>query len=290
VSAPHHGTTLASFFASLAGKPLLKACAKSAVRALRHGRLPLEGIVRAGAIVTRLDDRIGLKQTALDELYDALLGDFDDARRQELIELLERISSDQDLIFQLTPASMHLFNAANAKNRGTAYGCVSTNAAPPSVKTIAAQKHDVYAQALHSAYALSWLLASQARESHLPRLAGAQRRRLAEDYGEVPPPWANDGIVPTLSQIHGDVIHCARADHLDVVGHFGPGSADEIRADWLPTQDAFDGEAFEAVWNDVADYMVEEHERRLAPRRPNTPLVSGIDGPSGDGTRHRSRN
>jgi len=56
--------------------------------------------------------------------------------------------------------------------------------------------------------------------------------------------------VPTLSQLHGRVLHVARADHLDVVGHYtlaGGGTAD-----WLPSGAGFTREAFNATWEAVA--------------------------------------
>jgi hypothetical protein len=60
----------------------------------------------------------------------------------------------------------------------------------------------------------------------------------------------NDGIVPTLSQLHGRVLHVARADHLDVVGHYT--LAGGRTADWLPSGAGFTPEAFEATWEAVA--------------------------------------
>jgi triacylglycerol lipase len=60
----------------------------------------------------------------------------------------------------------------------------------------------------------------------------------------------NDGVVPTLSQLHGRVLHVARADHLDVVGHYT--LAAEGTADWLPSGAGFRSDAFESLWNAVA--------------------------------------
>ena len=47
-----------------------------------------------------------------------------------------------------------------------------------------------------------------------------QARALRRTYRAIPSPDANDGIVPTLSQAWGHVVHAAVADHLDVLGHF----------------------------------------------------------------------
>jgi triacylglycerol lipase len=56
--------------------------------------------------------------------------------------------------------------------------------------------------------------------------------------------------VPTLSQLHGRVLHVACADHLDVVGHYT--LAAKGTGDWLPSGAGFTPEAFESLWDDVA--------------------------------------
>jgi triacylglycerol lipase len=67
-----------------------------------------------------------------------------------------------------------------------------------------------------------------------------------------------DGIVPTNSQIWGEVVHATTADHLDVVGHFGALEASEQAGDWLPSQSRFDESQFERLWTDVAAFIVAE--------------------------------
>jgi len=56
--------------------------------------------------------------------------------------------------------------------------------------------------------------------------------------------------VPTLSQLHGRLLHVARADHLDVVGHYTLASGRS--GDWLPSGAGFTPDAFEATWEAVA--------------------------------------
>jgi triacylglycerol lipase len=56
--------------------------------------------------------------------------------------------------------------------------------------------------------------------------------------------------VPTLSQLHGRVLHVARADHLDVVGHYT--LAGGRTGNWLPSGAGFTPEAFDAAWDAVA--------------------------------------
>lgn len=258
IGTPHYGTTLASFFASLMGKPLLRLAALGVIRALRHGRLPLEGAVRLGGMLTRFDDRFGLNRTVLDQLYDQLLSEFGDEQREAAIAFLDDVSTNQDLVFQLTPSGMSLFNAAVTMHENTRYGCVLTMASPPRLGDLAEHKHNVYAQTLHGLFALMWLLASRSHEENVAPLTERQRWIIEEGYGSLPDVTANDGIVPTRSQVLGDVIHCAKGDHLDVVGHYGAESEDHVMADWLPSQGGFGGEQFRALWFDVAAFIYRE--------------------------------
>jgi hypothetical protein len=77
----------------------------------------------------------------------------------------------------------------------------------------------------------------------------ATQRGLDRALGFQATPAVNDGIVPTLSQLHGRVLHVARADHLDVVGHYTLAGR---TADWLPSGAGFTPEGFESTWDAVA--------------------------------------
>jgi hypothetical protein len=70
---------------------------------------------------------------------------------------------------------------------------------------------------------------------------------------------ASDGFVPTLSQLHGRLLHVARADHLDVVGHYT--LAGGSTGDWLPSGAGFTRKSFDAVWDAVAAAIVKSRRR-----------------------------
>lgn len=53
-----------------------------------------------------------------------------------------------------------------------------------------------------------------------PLPSKSTQRLLDQDLGFRATPAISDGIVPTLSQLHGQVLHVARADQLDLVGHY----------------------------------------------------------------------
>jgi hypothetical protein len=62
------------------------------------------------------------------------------------------------------------------------------------------------------------------------------------------------------------VIHATRADHLDVVGHYGSLRAGQPTSDWLPSGSGFDDAAFDALWSSVARFIAEEARLEQVPR------------------------
>ncbi len=271
LSCPHYGTPLATFFSSAAGKPLLRFAAAITIFALRRASLPLSAGLRFGHLLTKLDDVIGLKHTILDQLYDQLLAEFTPDRRLAIIEYLDGVSSDQSLLFQLTAAGVDILNACTADPIGVRYGSVVTAARPPSVMSVLAYRQDFYAQAMHALFVALYTVSSGGSESVLPEPLPEYQATLQAAFGEVPPCSANDGIVPAWSQLWGELIHATRADHLDVVGHFGQAHPTAIHADWLPSRSGFDQAAFHAVWRDVALFITEEARRSERGERAAAP-------------------
>jgi len=254
VATPHHGTPLASFFTSLLGQRLLRLLSLSTVYALRFGRLPIAVLVKLGAILARLDNRVGLNSRLLDQLFGQLLADFSPTRRGAVESLFGEVSRDQALLAQLTPEGMDVFNATARNRPGVRYGSVVTRGRAPGVGSTFAAGFDPSAQASHAVYQTLYRLASLP-PSRLPALAPAQARRLRRAYGTLPGAAPSDGIVPTRSQPWGDVIHAAQADHLDVIGHFREDATAPRHVDWLTSGSGFDVERFEAVWADVARWV-----------------------------------
>src|SRR5437773_1411080 len=173
-----------------------------------------------------------------------------------LASFFARLCRDQALLPQLTPEGLELFNATTRDRPGVRYGSVVTRARPPGVRSTLAAGLDPSAQATHALYQALYRLASRTPRGQVPALAPAQARWLRRAYGTLPGPGANDGIVPTRSQPWGDLIHAAQADHLDVIGHFRDRAKPPRHTDWLTTGSGFDAEHFEALWADVAGYVL----------------------------------
>jgi triacylglycerol lipase len=253
VATPHAGTPLAWFFTGVVGRQVLEILSLSTIYVLRFGRLPLTALLRLGAAFARVDRHLGVNSAILDQLFGQLLGDFSVGRRHAILRLFEQVHHDQALVAQLAPEAMEVFNAATRPRPDVRCGCVVTRARPPGFGSAMAAGLDPGAHATHAIYGALHRLASATRTTR--RLAPAQTRALVRAYGTRPGVAANDGVVPTLSQVWGDVVAAVRADHLDVIGHFGDANHVPPHFDWLSTGTGFDREAFEAVWIAVGRFQ-----------------------------------
>ncbi|TVR02110.1 MAG: triacylglycerol lipase [Deltaproteobacteria bacterium] len=253
VATPHQGTPLAGFFGSLTGKKALWALSLASIYTLRFGRLPLSVLFRLVGVIAKLDGHLGLRHNVLDQVYRDLLADFDTEREAAIAEFLEHVRSDQSLLRQLTPEGIDLFNASTGDRPGVRYGSVVTWARRPSLRANLDIGLDPYLQATQGLYRALWWMSSRSR-AECP-LSAAQRAALLDVWGEVPELRDNDGMVPTLAQAWGEIIHAARADHLDVCGHFHDPEHDPPHVDWVATGSGFRRPAFESLWTDVAAFI-----------------------------------
>jgi hypothetical protein len=115
-----------------------------------------------------------------------------------------------------------------------------------------------YTQYFYALYAVLHRIAGSGNGRFFPKPVEAQRPLLERAYGGIPSHRESDGIVPTLSQVWGEVIHATHADHLDVIGHFGGRRQDRIESDWLPSASGFDENAFTALWGSVAEFVMRQ--------------------------------
>ena len=95
LSTPHHGTPLASFFATVSGQRMLYALSALTVIALTLGSPPLAAASALVMAIGRIDHALGLDLRVLDRATESLLRVFDDARSREVHAYLGEISEDQ---------------------------------------------------------------------------------------------------------------------------------------------------------------------------------------------------
>jgi hypothetical protein len=185
---------------------------------------------------------------------------------------LSEVGKDQALVAQLTPEGMDLFNASTRDRPGVRYGCVLTRGHTPGVRSTLSAGLDPSAQLSHMVYHALFRLAARMPRTRTPELRRDQLRNLRRAFGALPSATANDGVIPTLSQIWGDLVHATSADHLDVIGHFSDPHHVPPHYDWLSSGSGFTRQRFEALWNDVACYIaLGQHRAAKAPLGARVP-------------------
>jgi len=255
VCAPHYGTPVATYFTRPLGRFLIRTFGQYLIFMLERGRMPLKLMLRLGYVVVRLRDPRRKRHGAFDELYDKLLRDLSEPRRLELVTFLKAVVADQSLLFQLTPAGCDLINACTADPK-IAYASVVARATPPSLRNAWRSLRDLYAQLMFPIYTFFYRVARREPLGN-PPLSLAQTRALALDGRALPSRGDSDGLVPTLSQVWGQVLYFAQADHLDVVGQFGLSTAAAATGDWLPSFSPFGAPEFAELWASVARFIAE---------------------------------
>lgn len=176
-------------------------------------------------------------------------------RRRAVRAVLSDVVRDQSLMLQITPEAMEVFNASVLPRPGVRYGAVVTQAATPSLRATIGVGLDPVAQVMHAVYAALHQINAAAPKRTSARLKPAQTKLVKRAYGATPSAEASDGIVPTLSQIWGPVIHAAVADHLDALGHFEDPTRNPPHVDWLVSGSGFDRPRFEALIGDVTRFI-----------------------------------
>jgi hypothetical protein len=249
VCTPHHGTPLANHFISIQGQTLLLVL--SALATSGQGRRAVLAAAKAIAMVARLDDCLGRNEGALDRVSEGLLRRIRFDRRDPVWKYLGEIEQDQGAVLQLTPEGIELFDAAVADRAGIAYGCVVAGVPRPREQFRIKEFMDPEYLALRALFRLLHALTAQLHPRYpYPKPAKVTQRRLDKALGFKVDTGISDGIVPTLSQVHGRLLHAVRADHLDVVGHYTLSGGSS--GNWLPSGAGFTREAFEATWESVA--------------------------------------
>ncbi len=249
VATPHHGTPLANHFVTVQGQTLLLVL--SALATSGEGRGAILAAAKAIALVARLDDWAGRADGPLDRIAETLLRKIRFDRRDPAWTYLGEIERDQGAVLQLTPEGIDLFDAAVADNARIEYGCVVAGVPKPREDFKLKELLDPEYLVLRALFRLLHALTSRSHPRYpYPKLTKATQGLLDRGLGFKATSQISDGIVPTLSQLHGRVLHVARADHLDLVGHYtlaGGGTAN-----WLPSGAGFTPEAFDATWEAVA--------------------------------------
>ncbi|MGZ3457162.1 MAG: esterase/lipase family protein [Archangium sp.] len=272
VSTPHYGAPLASFFQQdKRGEMLLRLLWLFTVFALRRGSRPMTFLAfRLFYSLSQATHQLGFQDTLADQVT-RMLAHLTPTELATLEEFLAQVGKDQSLIDDLTPGRMEGFNRETPDQPNVRYGSVITGAPPPSLKgllqVVTGKEHpglgdmvslrmvDPEPQVNYGAYSFLYKKsAPEAPELRTPEPTAAQDQALRDVFGEGYRS-RSDGIAPTRSQVWGQVIAVAVADHLDIIGHF---DEPPEYVSWLKSGSRFRGPQFHGVWNRVLDFMVGE--------------------------------
>jgi triacylglycerol lipase len=270
IACPHYGTPLAAFFHGLFGHRLLELLSLSTFLALRFGRVPIRvmlGMARWMRQPKLSDDEKGVAVLEKDLVMTSNPG------QQYVVEqFLADMSSDQSLIGQLNPENMDLFNASTGDRSGIRYASVMAIGRTPGLRSTLSEGADLYAQASHALYRALYRIAGRMPSARRNvKLSDNAHRQIREQLGWIPDWSVTDGIVPSRSQVWGELLHIATADHLDVIGHFGDNTTQPPHFDWMASGNRFGRPEFESLWRSVLDPLLIQLGASVPSAPPLTP-------------------
>lgn len=269
INTPHHGTPLASFFATVSGQRLLYAVSALTVAGLKLGAPPLAATSALVAAFGRIQGGI-FEVELIERAVESVIKVLDEAASRELRAWLKLLRDDQGGIVQLMPEAMDLFQAGVEDREGVRYQCVATYAPQNAVTDWLSALRSPWSALSATIFTALYNITARHDERYpCAPPDGSAMTRVRALLGEAPPRNASDGVVPLYSQIWGELIWVGKADHLDIVGHF-PGSGRKgeypVHTDWLSSGSRFSRVRFEVVMDRIVSGMLTAEEVRAASR------------------------
>jgi pimeloyl-ACP methyl ester carboxylesterase len=269
VASPHHGAPMASFFQKdRRGEMLLRLLWLFTVFALRRGSRPTMFLAfRLFYALSQAGHQLGFQQPLVDQVT-RLLAHLTPTEQATLEEFLAQVGRDQSIIEDVTPGRMVDFNRETPDRPGVRYGSVITGAPAPSLtgmlRVITGKQNpsmgdlvslrilDPEPEVIYGAYSFLYMKSEpDSRELRTPEPGPEQARVLRDVFGEGYRS-RSDGVVPTRSQLWGELITAVTADHLDVLGHFDDPPQ---HVGWLKSGSNFRSPQFQGLWDRVLDFM-----------------------------------
>lgn len=234
MNTPHYGTPLAGYFSTVAGTRLLYALSLLTVVTLSVGEPSLAMFSKLLAGLGGVDSLLGGDLRLVRRVTDLMLRVLDRRGRAEVLRYLHKVRIDQGGIIQIMPEAIDLLNAATEDNPNVRYGCMISAAPAPRELKFVKRIFSPYAAATAAIYSTVHHVTAQ-RPKIYPYATPnpEQLDQFRWGFGFPIDDRANDGIVPTLSMLWGQLIWCGQADHLDVLGHFHDDESPAIHVDWM---------------------------------------------------------
>jgi len=270
MNTPHHGTPLASFFATSKGQHLLAALSMLTFAGLTVGARPLRAMSVILGMLRGGDLALPLKLVMLDRSVAMLNGVLEDAAGPDVRAYLSAIEDDQGSMLQLSPESMDLVTAGFADRPGVHYqATASMSPSPTPRKWVSTLGHPLRSASLAVFFGLHHLTADidesypcAKMDGKAPFAGDAVEAQLVKAFGRAPTLEDNDGVTPLRSQLWGTLAWVGLGDHLDVLGHYRDEDAPDDTApdlrhrDWLTSGSAFSHTQFASLLDAIASGML----------------------------------
>lgn len=257
LNTPHYGTPLAGYFTTVSGTRVLYALSLLTVVSLSIGEPSLAVFSKLLAGVGSIDQLFGGDLKLISRATDVLLRFVDREGRGEIQEFLSKVRTDQGALVQIMPEAMDLFNAAAENNPNVAYASVASAAPAPQSLRLARRIRSPYAAMTAALYSTLYQFTSQRPDAYEYALPNDDENAILRSgvHREVTD-RTNDGIVPTLSMLWGELIWAGEGDHLDVLGHFHDDREPTDHVDWVTSGAHFTRERFAGVMDAVAKFVL----------------------------------
>lgn len=281
MNSPHFGTPLASFFTTAQGERVLRALSVLTVVVLSAGRAPLSALGLLLTVLGDLDRAMGARRGMLERATEALVRTLGAVYGREVREFVGAIGEDEGGVVQLTPEAMDLFAAAVRDRPGVFYQSTASMVPPQGLRRLLPAIVRPYRTLSGALFATLHEITARG-DSRYPCAARSEEdseRTLLRAFGSSPGACANDGFVPTRSQLWGKLVWAGLGDHYDVIGHFRVGRplgakrrdhGTPAHVDWLYSGSAFDPTRFASLMNAIAAGIVSSG-RSLAAGAPPMP-------------------
>ncbi|HEY2408286.1 MAG TPA: hypothetical protein VGI10_19900 [Polyangiaceae bacterium] len=256
INTPHYGTPLAGYFTTVAGTRMLYVLSLLTAVSLAVGEPSLAIFSRVVAGIGGIDSLFGGDLKLFSRITDSVLRFVDRDGRGEIADFLSKIRVDQGAIIQIMPEAMDLFNATTENDARVRYGCVASASPTPVSMRLARRIRSPYAAFTAALYSTMYQFASTEPAVYpyaRPNAREAEYLRTGLDHAVNNA--SNDGIVPTLSMLWGELLWAGEADHLDVLGHFHDDKKPSEHFDWVTSGARFTRQRFAAVLDAIADFV-----------------------------------
>lgn len=257
INTPHYGTPLAGYFASVSGTRLLYALSLLTIVSLSVGEPSLSVFSRLLASLGNLDSLLGEDSKLVSRMTDMVLRVVDRKGRAEVSRYLHNIRSDQGGLIQIMPEAIDLLNAAAEDNPRVRYGCVLTAAPLPLQIKLAQRLLSPYAAATAALFSTLYQLTSQRPNMYAyAQPTEQQQETLRWSFADSIDDRSNDGVVPSMSMLWGELLWCGEADHLDILGHFHDDQKPRTHIDWMMSGAHFTRIRFNQVIDSIARFLL----------------------------------